>query len=129
MENFDQIFTLVAEHEGIGLNLDILETGLINILILIAILVYFPFSRLSTILNYFSINTSYIPLSFYKNLSFYTLRSDSLDRFGTKLEKRYSKEAIINLLELNGFDNLKFKKEEPYWTVVATFKINKFQKI
>ena len=40
MENFDQIFTLVAEHEGIGLNLDILETGLINVLILIAILVY-----------------------------------------------------------------------------------------
>ena len=40
MENFDQIFTLVAEHEGIGLNLDILETGLINVLALIAILVY-----------------------------------------------------------------------------------------
>ena len=40
MENFDLIFTLVAEHEGIGLNLDILETGLINILALIAILVY-----------------------------------------------------------------------------------------
>jgi hypothetical protein len=27
MENFDQIFTLLAEDEGIGLNLDILETG------------------------------------------------------------------------------------------------------
>jgi len=40
MENFDQIFTLVAEHEGIGLNLDILETGLLNILALLAILVY-----------------------------------------------------------------------------------------
>ena len=40
MENFDLIFTLVAEHEGIGLNLDILETGLINILALVAILVY-----------------------------------------------------------------------------------------
>lgn len=40
MENFDQIFTLVVKHEGIGLNLDILETGLINILALIAILVY-----------------------------------------------------------------------------------------
>ena len=37
MENFDQIFTLVAEHEGIGLNLDILETGLINILVLVRI--------------------------------------------------------------------------------------------
>ena len=40
MENFDQIFTLVAEHEGFGLNLGILETGLINILALVAILVY-----------------------------------------------------------------------------------------
>jgi len=40
MENFDQIFTLIAEHEGIGLNTDILETGLINIVALIAILVY-----------------------------------------------------------------------------------------
>jgi hypothetical protein len=35
MENFDQIFTLLAEQEGIGLNLDILETGLLNILALV----------------------------------------------------------------------------------------------
>jgi F-type H+-transporting ATPase subunit b len=40
MENFDQIFTLLAEHEGIGLNTDILETGLINIVLLLAILIY-----------------------------------------------------------------------------------------
>jgi len=40
MENFDQIFTLLAEHEGIGLNLDILETGLLNIIALLAILVF-----------------------------------------------------------------------------------------
>jgi len=40
MENFDQIFTLLAEHENIGLNLDILETGLLNILALLAILFY-----------------------------------------------------------------------------------------
>jgi len=39
MENFDQIFTLLA-HEGISLNTDILETGLINILALLAILIY-----------------------------------------------------------------------------------------
>jgi len=39
MENFDQIFTLIAEHESIGLNLDILETGLLNILALLVILV------------------------------------------------------------------------------------------
>jgi len=40
MENFDQIFTLLANHEGISLNTDILETGLINILALLAILIY-----------------------------------------------------------------------------------------
>ena len=40
MENFDQIFTLLAEHEGIGLNLDILETGLLNIIALVGILIF-----------------------------------------------------------------------------------------
>jgi F-type H+-transporting ATPase subunit b len=40
MENFDQIFTLLAEDEGIGLNSDILETGLLNILALLGILIY-----------------------------------------------------------------------------------------
>ena len=40
MENFDQIFTLLAEHNGISLNTNILETGLINSLALIAILIY-----------------------------------------------------------------------------------------
>jgi F-type H+-transporting ATPase subunit b len=39
MEIFDQIFTLLAS-EGISLNTDILETGLINIAALVAILVY-----------------------------------------------------------------------------------------
>lgn len=40
MENFNQIFTLLAEAEGISLNFDILETGLLNILALLAILIY-----------------------------------------------------------------------------------------
>jgi F-type H+-transporting ATPase subunit b len=40
MENFNQIFTLLAEYNGISLNTNILETGLINILALIAILIY-----------------------------------------------------------------------------------------
>ena len=40
MENFDQIFTLLAEDEGIGLNTDILETGVLNIIALVGILLY-----------------------------------------------------------------------------------------
>jgi F-type H+-transporting ATPase subunit b len=51
MENFDQIFTLLAEDEGIGLNLDILETGLINILALVAILIYTGRDFLGSILE------------------------------------------------------------------------------
>jgi len=40
MENFDQLFLLRVEEEGISLNSDILETGLINIVILIIILIF-----------------------------------------------------------------------------------------
>ena len=40
MENFNQIFILIAEEGNIGLNLDILETGLLNILALLGILIY-----------------------------------------------------------------------------------------
>jgi len=36
MENFDPIFTLLAADEGIGLNLDILETGVLNIFALVS---------------------------------------------------------------------------------------------
>ena len=39
MENFNQIFILIAEKEGISFNSDILETGLVNIILLIAVLV------------------------------------------------------------------------------------------
>merc|ERR1712129_612446 len=50
-ENLDQIFTLIAENENITLNLDILETGLINIIALIVILVYVGRDFLGSILE------------------------------------------------------------------------------
>jgi len=40
MENFDQIFILLAQAEGISFNFDILESGLLNITALVAILIY-----------------------------------------------------------------------------------------
>jgi F-type H+-transporting ATPase subunit b len=51
MENFDQIFTLLAEEEGIGLNLDILETGLPNILALVGILIFVGKDFLGSLLD------------------------------------------------------------------------------
>lgn len=51
MENFDQIFTLIADKDGITLNQDILETGLINIVALIGILIYAAGSFLRSFLE------------------------------------------------------------------------------
>lgn len=51
MENLNQIFTVLAANEGIGLNLDILETGVLNIIALIAILIYTGKDFLGSILQ------------------------------------------------------------------------------
>ena len=51
MENFDQIFTLLAHEEGVSLNFNILETGVINITALVAILVYVGRDFLGSILE------------------------------------------------------------------------------
>ena len=52
MENFNQIFTLLTENNSsIGLNLDILETGVLNIIALIGILIYTGKDFLGSILQ------------------------------------------------------------------------------
>ena len=84
----------------------------------LALLIYYPLAKLSYVIDKFRISTSSIPLSFYKNKSFYTMRTDSLDRFGTKLEKRFTKSEIENLLSMSGFKDIKFSEKAPFW--VAT---------
>lgn len=84
----------------------------------LALLIYYPLAKLSYVIDKFGIKTSSIPLSFYKNKSFYTMRTDSLDRFGTKLEKRFTKSEIENLLSMSGFKDIKFSEKTPFW--VAT---------
>ena len=46
------------------------------------------------------------------------LQNDALDRFGTRLEQRFSKKEIIEMLDKAGFDlsTLKFSDLEPFWT-------------
>jgi F-type H+-transporting ATPase subunit b len=51
MENFNQIFALLSENGSIGLNLDILETGVINIAVLVGILIYTGKDFLGSILQ------------------------------------------------------------------------------
>ena len=63
----------------------------------IALIIYFPLAKISKLFNYFGFNVNNFPLSDYKNKTFYFMATDSLDRFGTKLEKRFTK--IENELE------------------------------
>lgn len=86
---------------------------------LIAIFIYYPFAKFSKLLDYLNINSSNIPLSFYKNTSLYTMRTDSLDRFSTTIEKRFSKDLIKKILKNCGFYNIRFSNSAPYWCVLC----------
>ena len=86
---------------------------------LLAIFIYFPISRLALLIEKLGINSYFLPLSFYRNLPLYTLRTDSLDRFGTPLEKRFTKKEIEDMMKGTGFENVTFMEEEPYWVCMG----------
>jgi SAM-dependent methyltransferase len=85
---------------------------------IIAITIYWPLARFSKLLGRFRINVSNIPLHHYAEMPFVMLANDSLDRFGTTLEQRFSKEQIKLMLEKADFniDTIVFSDIEPYWT-------------
>jgi hypothetical protein len=43
------------------------------------------------------------------------MRTDSLDRFGTRLEKRFSRGAIEAMMRRCGLTDVRFREEEPFW--------------
>jgi hypothetical protein len=56
--------------------------------------------------------------------SYYVLRTDALDRFGTKLERRFTKDQIKEMLENSGFENIKFSDTLPHWCAVGIKRVN-----
>lgn len=90
---------------------------------ILAAVVYFPLAKISFICEkYFKIKVDNFPLNAYRSLSFYTMRTDSLDRFGTQIEYRYTKKQIIDLLTKYGFKDIKFSNKIPYWCAICTKK-------
>lgn len=86
----------------------------------IAFVIYLPLARLSQFISRFSENVAKkIPLSYYRKTSFYVMRNDAFDRFGTPLEKRFSKSEITEMLTRAGFTDIRFSNREPYWHVIA----------
>ncbi|MBI4929241.1 MAG: class I SAM-dependent methyltransferase [Bacteroidetes bacterium] len=88
----------------------------------IAVLIYIPFIIVAKCMKVFFPNKNYykkIPLSYYLGKSFTVIRNDALDRFGTPLEQRFSKEEIKVMMENVGLGELTFSPNEPYWHVIG----------
>jgi ubiquinone/menaquinone biosynthesis C-methylase UbiE len=83
-----------------------------------AAVVYFPLARTAKLLERAGVNVSTFPLSQYRNNSFYTMRTDALDRFGTRLEKRFTKDEIREMMEGCGLRHIRFS-ETSFWTAVG----------
>jgi SAM-dependent methyltransferase len=98
-----------------------LPTGLKHFVTdVIAALVYWPLTRLSSVLARLGLPVHGIPLSYYRDRSFYTMRTDSRDRFGTPLEQRFSRTQIEVMMRDAGLQNITFSENAPYWCVVGT---------
>lgn len=86
---------------------------------LIAVLVYYPVARTALMLEKLGFRVESIPLSFYRDKSFYIMRTDSLDRFGTRLEKRFTAKQITSMMEAAGLEHIKVSPTEPFWCAVG----------
>ena len=88
---------------------------------LIAIFVYMPFILLTRLLNFIGLNklALKIPLSDYDDKSFFIIRNDALDRFGTSLEQRFSKIEVIAMMENSGLTDVVVSNGTPYYHAVG----------
>jgi SAM-dependent methyltransferase len=88
---------------------------------MIAATVYFPLSRLSAVLRKTGGKKAAkkIPLSYYSDKSFWIMRNDALDRFGTPLEQRFSRKEIVEMMERCGLKDIFVSDKEPYWHAIG----------
>jgi ubiquinone/menaquinone biosynthesis C-methylase UbiE len=86
---------------------------------LIAAGVYFPLAKTAALLEKLGLNVDSFPLSVYRHHSFYTMRTDALDRFGTRLEQRFTRAQIAEMMESAGLENIRFSDGFPFWCAVG----------
>jgi ubiquinone/menaquinone biosynthesis C-methylase UbiE len=86
---------------------------------LIAVTVYFPLATVAGLLERFGLNVESFPLSVYRHHSFYTMRTDALDRFGTRLEQRFTRAQISEMMTDAGLENIRFSDGFPFWCAVG----------
>jgi SAM-dependent methyltransferase len=77
--------------------------------------IYWPLARSAAVAEKLGARVSNIPLSHYRDKSFYTMRTDALDRFGTRLEHRFTRPEIMTLMSDAGLVDIRFRESEPFW--------------
>jgi ubiquinone/menaquinone biosynthesis C-methylase UbiE len=81
--------------------------------------VYWPLARASALLEAAGLDVSGVPLSYYRKLSFYVMRTDALDRFGTRLERRFTRGEIEAMMRAAGLESIVFREGPPYWCALG----------
>jgi len=88
---------------------------------LLAVAVYLPLVLFARFWGLFlPSRAARLPLAYYTDKSFRIMRNDALDRFGTPLEKRFSRAEITAMLTACGFTDIVFSQQKPYWHCIAT---------
>jgi hypothetical protein len=49
----------------------------------------------------------------------YTMRTDALDRFGTRLEHRLSRGETKAMMDAVGLRDIRFSESPPYWCAIG----------
>lgn len=82
---------------------------------MLAATVYWPLTRVALLGERMGANVENLPLAPYRHHSFYTMKTDALDRFGTRLEQRFSRAEIEAMMQRSGLINITFRDGVPYW--------------
>ena len=82
---------------------------------ILALVVYWPLARTAAVAERLGANVAAMPLSAYRHLSFYSMRTDALDRFGTRLEQRFSRAEVEAMMRAAGLADIRFSEREPFW--------------
>lgn len=89
---------------------------------IMAVVFYMPWVGLSRLFKLLGVSKKIrnkLPLHAYEGVSFYIIRNDSLDRFGTPLEQRFSKKEIQAMMESSGLTEIMFSEHIPYWHAIG----------
>jgi SAM-dependent methyltransferase len=82
---------------------------------MIAALIYFPLARIAKLAERMGREVVDYPLSIYRDRGFYVMRTDALDRFGTRLEHRFSRADIEQMMTATGLGHIVFSEHPPFW--------------